>query len=120
MERALIIRKRWLDKILDGGKVWEMRSTKTNVRGKIGLIESGTGLIMGEASLVDCLGPIDCSDAGLSEDKHHVLDHYLLEKWKFPWVLAGAKRYNEPIPYRHPKGAVIWVKQPLESKVSKP
>lgn len=25
------------------------------------------------------------------------------------WVLDNAKRYDTPIPYVHPKGAVIWV-----------
>ena len=81
-----------------------MRSTKTSVRGKIGLIEFGTGLIVGKVDLIDCLGPIDQLNAGLSEDKHHVLDHYLLEKWKSPWVLVEAKWYEESIPYSHPKG----------------
>lgn len=54
MKRALIIKKKWLDKILDEGKVWEMRATKTKVRGKIGLIESGSGMIVGEAYLMYC------------------------------------------------------------------
>ena len=36
MEKGLIIQKVWLDKIFDEGKTWEMRSTKTNVTGKIG------------------------------------------------------------------------------------
>mgnify|MGYP003341256152 FL=1 len=54
MERGLIIRQSWLKKIFNDGKIWEMRSTKTDIRGKIGLIESGSGLIVGEANLVDC------------------------------------------------------------------
>ena len=49
MEKGLIIQKVWLDKIFDEGKTWEMRSTKTKVAGKIGLIEAGSGLIVGEA-----------------------------------------------------------------------
>ena len=32
----------------------EMRTTPTNVKGKIGLIESGSGLIVGEANLTGC------------------------------------------------------------------
>ncbi|GAF99913.1 unnamed protein product, partial [marine sediment metagenome] len=28
----------------------------------------------------------------------------------YAWVLEKAKRYDEPIPYTHPLGAVIWVK----------
>ena len=58
MERALIIKKEWVDKILSGGKTWEMRSTKTTVTGVIGLIESGSGLLVGEATLEGVGEPI--------------------------------------------------------------
>ncbi len=51
MTRALIIRKEHLTNIFDNGKVWEMRSSKTNARGRIGLIEAGSGLIVGETFL---------------------------------------------------------------------
>ena len=40
------IKKKYLDRILDNGKVWEMRSSKTKITGRIGLIESGSGLIV--------------------------------------------------------------------------
>jgi hypothetical protein len=109
MEKGLIIKKVWLDKIFDEGKVWEMRSTRTNVTGKIGLIESGTGLIVGEAEL------IGCSERPVPKHKdlikyHKVEDMGLLDKWKWAWFISLAKRYNKPIPYKHPQGAVIWVK----------
>lgn len=108
MKKALIIKKVWLDKIFDEGKVWEMRSTRTNITGKIGLIESGTGLIVGEAEL------IGCSESPVPKDKdlvkyHMVEDMSLLEKWKWAWIISNAKRYDKPIPYKHPQGAVIWV-----------
>jgi hypothetical protein len=112
MERALIVRKEWLDKILDGVKVWEMRSTPTKIRGRIGLIEAGTGLIVGECELVDsliALRPHE-TDCDMHFNRHQVDDSALLEKWCHPWVLESAKRYDKPIPYDHPKGAVIWVK----------
>jgi hypothetical protein len=110
IKRALIIKKEHLDKILDSNKTWEMRSSKTNIRGRIGLIESGSGLIMGEAFLLDCLNPLDEIKAMASILYHHVTDKKLLKKWKYPWVLKDAKRYKEPISYKHPQGAVIWVK----------
>lgn len=34
----------------------------------------------------------------------------IVRKWRYPWVLANARRYDTPIPYNHPKGAVTWVK----------
>jgi hypothetical protein len=106
MDRALIIKKKWLDQIFDNGKDWEMRTSATKIRGKIGLIESGSGLIVGEAILVGCFS-IDPTDASLI--KHHKVCN-LPEKYRFAWVLSCAKRYPNPVAYQHPQGAVIWVK----------
>lgn len=108
--RGLIIKKKWLDKIFDNGKVWEMRTTRTNIRGKIGLIESGSGMIIGEADLVDCGLPLSDYQIQKMYHLHQVEDLSLLRIWKYPWKLEGVKRYSKPIPYEHPKGAVIWVK----------
>ena len=109
MERALIIKKVWLDKIFDDGKVWEMRSSKTSITGKIGLIESGTGLIIGEVNLIGCSERVVPKSKGLIK-YHKVEDLQLLDKWKYAWFFSDAKRYKKPIPYKHPRGAVIWVK----------
>jgi hypothetical protein len=108
--RALIVKKEHLDKILDGDKTWEMRSSKTNIRGRIGLIESGSGLIVGEVTLTDCGPALDVLTALMNMPSHQVSDIQLLKKWKYPWVLKDAKRYEKPIPYKHPQGAVIWVR----------
>lgn len=129
--RALIVRREHLDNIFDNGKIWEMRSTKTNVRGRIGLIEAGSGLIVGETFLVDCLDPLKYRADGrfVTDNKtegdtfgqylakvehtyplHQVKDLDLLNKWNTPWVLEGSFRYKFPISYKHPAGAVIWVK----------
>jgi|TARA_R110000851_G_scaffold56073_3_gene131187 hypothetical protein len=108
VKKGLIIKKVWLDKIFDEGKVWEMRTTKTKVRGKISLIESGSGTIVGEAYLMYCSEkPISNHPSQLKF--HQVEDAELLKKWKYAWGLGFAKRYDEPIPYEHPQGAVIWV-----------
>lgn len=108
IEKALIVKKVWLDLIFDGGKVWEMRTTKTKIRGRVGLIESGTGLIVGEVNM------IGCAERQVPKNKdlikyHKVENLNLLDKWKWAWFLMGAKRYETPIPYDHPQGAVIWV-----------
>jgi hypothetical protein len=108
--RALIIRKEHLTNIFDNEKVWEMRSTKTNVRGRIGLIEAGSGLIVGETFLVDCLDPMKVDKSKYAMHLHQVTDLNLLIKWNTPWVLEGSFRYKFPIPYKHHAGAVIWVK----------
>ena len=111
MERGLIIKKEWLDLIFDNGKVWEMRSRPVSKKlfGRIGLIESGSGLIIGEATLVYCFKP---STLRLQTcmSNHQVEDMTLFKKWPYAWILKEAKRYEKPIPYNHPQGAVIWVK----------
>src|ERR1035437_2732880 len=53
--RALLIRRPWIDMILDGQKTWEIRGSRTSVRGQIGLIASRTGILGGAHSVVDGL-----------------------------------------------------------------
>jgi len=110
MERALIIRQPWIDLILSGEKTWEMRSRSTSARGRIGLIEQGTGLIVGEVCIVGVIKNATSQTLFMQQYKHCVKDLSALEKWNNAWILSGAKRYDTPIPYRHPKGAVTWVK----------
>lgn len=107
--KCLIIKQPWIELILSGKKTWEMRSRPTNIRGRIGLIEQGTGLIVGEAELTDCMESITNFDIGYCQHLHKIEDIELLEKWHIPWVLENAKRYEKPIPYKHPQGAVVWV-----------
>jgi len=111
MDRALIVKKPWIDLILSGQKTWEMRSRPTKIRGRIGLIEQGTGLIVGECDLVHSqILALDKLECDTYRCFHGVEDLTLLEKWRFPWELKNAKQYEKPIPYKHPRGAVIWVK----------
>ena len=107
--KCLIVKKQWLDLIFSGLKIWEMRATRTSVRGTIGLIEAGTGTVVGTAELVDCGSPLDEKQAAIYRAHHCVDDLELLKKWKYPWRLRAAKRFDEPVPYRHPPGAMIWV-----------
>lgn len=110
-DRALVVQTHWCNLILKGIKSWEMRSTRTNVRGTIGLIESGSGLIVGKANLTDSLDALLGSEYFNHTDKHQINDPALaLSKWKYPWVLEDAHIFVDPIRYSHPKGAVIWVR----------
>lgn len=111
MERALIVRKEWSDKIFYDfdPKIWEMRSFKTKIRGTIGIIEAGTGLIVGSVYISTCYQNKIAPDNKFIK-YHKVADAELLKKWCYAWVLSNATRFEEPVPYVHPKGAVIWVK----------
>ena len=106
--KALIIKKEWLDKIFDNGKCWEMRSTRTNITGVIQLIESGSGQIVGECVLSGC-HKVNEKMAVENSNKHQVKDLSLLKKWSWAWLISEAKRYKSPVKYNHPQGAVIWV-----------
>lgn len=109
-ERSLIIRKPYIDLILDNKKVWEMRSRKTNIRGRIGLIEAGSGLIVGETIIFDCSNEhISGLEANAFKEYHQIEDVNLLKKWCYIWHLKCTQKYKYPVPYQHPKGAVIWL-----------
>ena len=60
--RALVIKKPWLDKILAGTKTWEIRGSRTNIRGTIGLIESRSGTVVGLCEVIDCVGPLTAEE----------------------------------------------------------
>lgn len=115
-ERGLIIDEKWIVKILTGEKTWEMRTTKTKIRGRIGLIMKGSGLVVGEAILTDSLDKMSDMQLFNGVDKHCIHSDvpwsFSLElaKWRYPWVLKSAVEYDVPVPYKHPQGAVIWVK----------
>jgi len=112
MNKGLIIKQEWIDKILFCGKKLEMRSRKTNMRGRIFLIEAGSGLITGECQIVDCFKLLE-SDFEETKHLHQVEDVGLLKKWCWAWQISGVMGYRHPIPYKHPQGAVVWVNLPV-------
>lgn len=110
MDRALIVRQPWVDLILSGQKTWEMRSRKTNVVGWVGIIEQGTGLIVGRAFITGGWYRPTQEELISNHARHLVDDIALLEKWCVAWTLEQAERLEKPIAYNHPRGAVTWVK----------
>jgi len=119
---ALVIRRPWIDKILDHTKTWEIRGRRTEKRGVIGLIEGGSGTVVGTCRLVDVVGPLSRSEfitnakkAGFSCDD--VATSPLPYERTYGWVVEDARRLNTPVQYEHPSGAVIWAR--LSSDVEK-
>ena len=75
VSRALVVDQPWVGLIADGAKVWEMRTRPTKVRGWIGLIEKGTGTIIGVAYLkIHCLPCSAASTNSTIEDIGSVLN----------------------------------------------
>jgi hypothetical protein len=108
---CLIIKKKFLNLIFDNNKTWEIRGSKTNKVGKIGLIESGSKEIKGEANIVGCVGPLNKEELILNKDKHQVEDvNNISYKKVYAWILKESVRYDVPKKYNHPNGAIIWVK----------
>ena len=118
---ALVVKKRWLNKILDGEKDWEIRSSNTSRRGWIHLAESkACGKLMGRARLVDCF---ELSKSQFGKSRCHHCVRYLSEvpyKRMFAWVLNDAERFEKPFMYEHAQGAVIWVRLMPETKCGRP
>lgn len=107
---CLIIKKKYLDKIFDNNKIWEIRISRCNKRCLIGLIESKSGKIMGTCEIVDCIGPLNLKEFDLNISKHQSSNFGVKYKISYAWVLSDAKRYSTPLFYKHPLGAIIWVK----------
>ena len=122
LDRALLIREPYLSFILMGKKRWELRGSRTSIRGPIGLIRSGSGLLVGECEIVACEGPLELetlqNSPNLSYEERRELageDHvpYVRKidgtSKTFAWVLIKPKIFERPVPYRHPSGAITFV-----------
>jgi len=108
-----MIKSPHIDNILNGKKTWEMRSQSTKIRGLIGLIKSGSGIIWGQATLVDCLGPLSLEERLKTQDRHLITPERLnnpdVAKYDYAWVLENVETFSTPRQYDHPSGAVTWV-----------
>lgn len=113
-EAGLLIRTPFVDWILDGLKVWEMRTKRTTRRGRIGLIRAKSGLVVGEANLVEVIGPLTYGQLVKNAKKMNEVasDVTPPDVPTFAWVLEDARRYESPVPYTHRSGAVIWARLP--------
>ena len=109
--KGLVIDEPWIGLIVSGEKTWEMRSRNTLVRGRIALIRKGSKTVIGVADLVRTLPKLSRSELKASVGKHRVPESEIGKDFKHStaWVLQRARPLREPVPYRHPAGAVIWV-----------
>ncbi|KQN97006.1 ASCH domain-containing protein [Paenibacillus sp. Leaf72] len=106
---GLLIREPWIEMILNGLKVWEIRGRNTNIRGKIALIRSGSGLIVGTTELVQSI-PITLEEFASHFDFHRVPSTtHITYSTPHAWVFTNTQRLSKPVPYIHPPGAVRWV-----------
>jgi hypothetical protein len=119
---ALIIDKPWIELLLSGQKVWEMRATKFKKSGYIALIAKGTKTIVGIAKIQGFEGPLSVEELSRNIDKHRVPQvQFRAEKYKWfvAMKLSDIFRLSSPIPYQHKSGSVIWVKLAEQPNVLK-
>lgn len=111
--KGLIIKEHWAELILSGMKTIELRSSNTKIRGTIGIIISGTGMIYGTVDLLDC---IELNKETFYEkiNEHCFEDGIEKVPYKkiYGWRLSNPQRFEKPIPYTHKQGCVIWVNLP--------
>lgn len=115
--KGLIIKEKWLNRMFAHQKLWEIRSSGTKVRGRIYLIQSGSKTIVGECCIVDCI-KLNYDIFEQNRHIHTIEKNYneLTYKNPYAWIIDkdSIKKYENPIPYEHPSGAIIWVN--LEGK----
>ena len=110
--RALVIMPGPMRLILDGPKSWEIRRGRCLIRELIGLIESGSGKVIGVAELHNCVGPLTRKLRIHNARKMGITVAQASERWPtdyYAWVLRGRQRLGTPVPYKHPNGVVRWV-----------
>lgn len=116
--KGLIVREPFASMIVDGEKVWEIRKSRTKVRGEI-LILSG-GKALGEAELVDVLGPFRVEELAKHADKHRVDPQFLREysggKPLYAWVLRNARRFDRAKKVKMARGAQVWANVVVEDE----
>jgi hypothetical protein len=114
LDRLLVVAEPWASLLVDGDKTWELRTTSTKARGPIGIAAKGTGTIVGAVELVDVHGPYSRAEIAPYEDLHRVpasaTSTYSGPRGLYGWEVTGAHRFDPPVPYHHPQGAVIWVR----------
>ena len=116
------MRDPWARKITHGHKDIELRSEPCHILNeRIGIIESGTGTIVGTTVIVDCFWmSAQQLTSPTMRKRHRLYDHtkhntiisrITTEGGTWAWVCTDSRHYTVPISYTHPIGAVIdkWV-----------
>ena len=94
--------------------MFEIRSTPTKIRHRILLTEPGTGLCSGQA-IIDNVLKIERADFASYADLHQVRSpegYAIIDKWAsiYAWQLRDVTRLSVQRPFKHPLGAITWVR----------
>ena len=123
-DRALVLKPNWIEEILAGRKLWELRGENLHLRGIVALAAKGE--LFGEVTIEHAMlvGIRDAEGTLLAPagneqnflalpanmDKHRVKDLNSISYSRvFAWVMSGPLRYASRVPYRHSPGAIKFV-----------
>lgn len=108
--------------ILAGVKKWEIRSKFTKKIGPVALIRAGSGTVVATATLAEVIQ----LTTELAYKNVAIMGFRPLTKreakdleGQYAWVLKDVVKFKNPVPYKHPSGAVTWVTldEPTTKKV---
>jgi len=109
-KKGLIVREPFATLIVEGRKVWEIRKSRTRIRGEVLILSNGFAL--GKAELVDVLGPFTPEELAEHADKHRAGFDFLAEysggKPLYAWVFRNAEKFERPLKVKVPRGAQVW------------
>lgn len=108
---VLTVKQPWIDKLLDGSKIYEIRSSNTKkTNTMIYLAQSGTSYLVGSIIIKEVIGPI--TEERFVEDRpfHCATGTTLPYKKTYYWVMEHPVRFPTPIFFKRPQGAIIWTK----------
>jgi hypothetical protein len=114
--RGLIVRRPFADWLVEGKKNWEIRKSRTNVRGEVLILTRGYAI--GKARLVDVLGPFTPEELAKHRDKHLVNYKFLKEysngKPLYAWVFEDAEKFKKPVKVELKRGVQVWASVDVE------
>ena len=111
--RLLPVLSPYAEQIVKGEKVWELRSTNTQVRERVGIALVGTKTVIGDVRVVDSR-EVSRDELREYQDLHRVTPEsiermFSVKKKCFAWILELPREYPNPVPYEHPQGAIVWI-----------
>ncbi len=110
MMKGLIVRRPFADWLVEGRKRWEIRKSRTRVRGEILILSEGYAL--GKAELVDVVGPFTPEELAGHREKH-LVDYDLLREYSggkplYAWVFDNPEKFEEPVKVNIKRGSQVW------------
>ena len=133
--RVLAVRQPWASYIVEGFKQIELRSVNTNIRERVAIYASRTTIDSDFVQTVNIwkqrgeifpigkiLGTVEITGSELNKGKHDFEDlkdkhispeRYFDARYTHFWYLRNPVKFDITIPYKPPKGAVVWSKTEL-------